>query len=150
MFYFAILKILKFIFNYLSTVTACYLKILKKVIKYILCICIVTKYSTYLNYKRILPPIPFPRKVLVTTVTLLPATHSFSIGSSVSNLPEQCLHTVLFGIKTKLSPCLCTFCMIPELNTLVNASVGPNGIFSNEWQMILGLEEFGDVSFSEL
>jgi hypothetical protein len=100
--------------------------------------------------KIILLPIPFPRKVLVTTVTLLPATHSFSIGSSVSNLPEQCLHTVLFGIKTKLSPLLCTFCMIPELNTLVNASVGPNGIFSNEWQMILGLEEFGDVSFSEL
>jgi hypothetical protein len=48
---------------------------------------------------------------------------------SVSNLPEQCLYTVLFGIKTKLSPLLCTFCMIPELNTLVNASVGPNGIF---------------------
>ena len=33
MFYFATLKILKFIFNYLSTVTACYLKILKKVYK---------------------------------------------------------------------------------------------------------------------
>jgi hypothetical protein len=99
------------------------LKNIEKVIKYILCI--VTKYSTYLNYKRILLPIPFPRKVLVTTVTLLPATHSFSIGSSVSNLPEQCLHIVLFGIKTLL----CTFCMIPELNTLVNASVGPNGIF---------------------
>ena len=82
------------------------------------CICIVTKYSTYLNYKIIL----LPRKVLVTIVTLLPATHSFSIGSSVSNLPEQCLHTVLFGIKTKLSPLLCTFCMIPELNTLVNGS----------------------------
>jgi hypothetical protein len=41
-------------------------------------------------------------------------------------------------------------CMIPELNTPVNASVGPNGIFSNEWQMILELEEFEDVSFSEL
>jgi hypothetical protein len=41
-------------------------------------------------------------------------------------------------------------CMIPELNAPVNASVGPNGIFSNEWQMILELEEFGDVLFSEL
>jgi len=40
--------------------------------------------------------------------------------------------------------------MIPELNTLVNASVGPNGILSDEWQMIIGLEEFGDVSFSEI
>ena len=150
MFYFVTFKILKYIFNYLSTVTACYLKILKRVIKYILCICIVTKYSTYLNYKRILQPIPFTRKLLVTTVTLMPATHSFSIGSSVSDLPDQCLHIVLFRIKTKLSPCLFTFCMIPELNTPVNASVGPNGIFSNEWQMILELEEFGDVSFSEL
>jgi len=36
MFYFATLMILEFIFNYLLTVTACYLKILKKVIKYIL------------------------------------------------------------------------------------------------------------------